>query len=229
MRIRPSSRRWLPIRWQSSVRVRFHQRSYQAFRHGSGIFVNQGDSFDAFEFARPLVTSRNDPLVSSFRIRAVRLQKDDRATIEAVGKKITGPHALDLANFQGVGPSVGKSRQPGGFGQGNRHVLGDFPLKQVPTVEQAEQHLETLIVQGQFPSHVTTVDQDVKIIGLAQFLLFRIFPSACIEVKAHDQVRTDFLVYQFGPGMNLTDPVDCLLYTSPSPRDAHESRMPSSA
>ena len=23
--------------------------------------------------------------------------------------------------------------------------------------------------------------------------------------------------------------VDCLLYTSPSPRDAHESRMPSSA
>ena len=25
------------------------------------------------------------------------------------------------------------------------------------------------------------------------------------------------------------DPWDCLLYTSPSPRDAHESRMPSSA
>ena len=24
-------------------------------------------------------------------------------------------------------------------------------------------------------------------------------------------------------------PLDCLLYTSPSPRDAHESRMPSSA
>ena len=30
---------------------------------------------------------------------------------------------------------------------------------------------------------------------------------------------------------NLSDPdsSDCLLYTSPSPRDAHESRMPSSA
>ena len=27
----------------------------------------------------------------------------------------------------------------------------------------------------------------------------------------------------------LGDPVICLLYTSPSPRDAHESRMPSSA
>ena len=27
----------------------------------------------------------------------------------------------------------------------------------------------------------------------------------------------------------LGQPVTCLLYTSPSPRDAHESRMPSSA
>ena len=32
-------------------------------------------------------------------------------------------------------------------------------------------------------------------------------------------------------GMNkkVTEPYLCLLYTSPSPRDAHESRMPSSA
>ena len=28
---------------------------------------------------------------------------------------------------------------------------------------------------------------------------------------------------------NLTDPWDCLLYTSPSPRDRTRSRMPSSA
>ena len=28
---------------------------------------------------------------------------------------------------------------------------------------------------------------------------------------------------------NIADDKDCLLYTSPSPRDAHESRMPSSA
>ena len=27
----------------------------------------------------------------------------------------------------------------------------------------------------------------------------------------------------------MTKAADCLLYTSPSPRDAHESRMPSSA
>ena len=29
--------------------------------------------------------------------------------------------------------------------------------------------------------------------------------------------------------VNEEHPGDCLLYTSPSPRDAHESRMPSSA
>ena len=35
------------------------------------------------------------------------------------------------------------------------------------------------------------------------------------------------------PGISISDnysqPTPCLLYTSPSPRDAHESRMPSSA
>ena len=30
-------------------------------------------------------------------------------------------------------------------------------------------------------------------------------------------------------GSNNADYYSCLLYTSPSPRDAHESRMPSSA
>ena len=33
----------------------------------------------------------------------------------------------------------------------------------------------------------------------------------------------------FGAGTAGTDITICLLYTSPSPRDAHESRMPSSA
>ena len=32
-----------------------------------------------------------------------------------------------------------------------------------------------------------------------------------------------------GKGLFLTTASGCLLYTSPSPRDAHESRMPSSA
>ena len=33
----------------------------------------------------------------------------------------------------------------------------------------------------------------------------------------------------FNPDINISTYDDCLLYTSPSPRDAHESRMPSSA
>ena len=32
-----------------------------------------------------------------------------------------------------------------------------------------------------------------------------------------------------GPLMKIAQLLSCLLYTSPSPRDAHESRMPSSA
>ena len=32
-----------------------------------------------------------------------------------------------------------------------------------------------------------------------------------------------------GMGKGIREFKDCLLYTSPSPRDAHESRMPSSA
>ena len=39
------------------------------------------------------------------------------------------------------------------------------------------------------------------------------------------------LVYRIGTHIPIPgiDPDSCLLYTSPSPRDAHESRMPSSA
>ena len=40
------------------------------------------------------------------------------------------------------------------------------------------------------------------------------------RVLAHDLLGQEGLEAQFVP---------CLLYTSPSPRDAHESRMPSSA
>ena len=48
-------------------------------------------------------------------------------------------------------------------------------------------------------------------------------------------ITTAGLTYKDGDNFNFIDasyraiPKDCLLYTSPSPRDAHESRMPSSA
>ena len=43
-------------------------------------------------------------------------------------------------------------------------------------------------------------------------------------LKADDWNATDYRNKR-----NLDNPYSCLLYTSPSPRDAHESRMPSSA
>ena len=38
-----------------------------------------------------------------------------------------------------------------------------------------------------------------------------------------------FLMGQLKDFLRLGNTIGCLLYTSPSPRDAHESRMPSSA
>ena len=37
------------------------------------------------------------------------------------------------------------------------------------------------------------------------------------------------MAFTNGGDMFFTEKCNCLLYTSPSPRDAHESRMPSSA
>ena len=61
-------------------------------------------------------------------------------------------------------------------------------------------------------------------------------PSKIDDCILTDELKTTFqtfvneghipnLLLSGGPGVGKT----CLLYTSPSPRDAHESRMPSSA
>ena len=47
------------------------------------------------------------------------------------------------------------------------------------------------------------------------------------EVNERLLDKSDVIVLSPGPGSPKDYP--CLLYTSPSPRDAHESRMPSSA
>ena len=45
-----------------------------------------------------------------------------------------------------------------------------------------------------------------------------------------EQPKLEFLQIAEGISIGFTvTPLGCLLYTSPSPRDAHESRMPSSA
>ena len=46
------------------------------------------------------------------------------------------------------------------------------------------------------------------------------------EPSVSDDIVSAYSIYWNG---NYYLPLPCLLYTSPSPRDAHESRMPSSA
>ena len=46
---------------------------------------------------------------------------------------------------------------------------------------------------------------------------------------AIDLGTANTLIWLKGKGVVINEPSICLLYTSPSPRDAHESRMPSSA
>ena len=41
--------------------------------------------------------------------------------------------------------------------------------------------------------------------------------------------RDDYILSVSAMGLKFSNPFGCLLYTSPSPRDTRESRMPSSA
>ena len=50
----------------------------------------------------------------------------------------------------------------------------------------------------------------------------------CFEIAADDIEGLEKLVLQIEPDLVVIGP-DCLLYTSPSPRDKRQSRMPSSA
>ena len=49
------------------------------------------------------------------------------------------------------------------------------------------------------------------------------------EYRLDDGTRVDLLFDGWACEIDWEDKWACLLYTSPSPRDAHESRMPSSA
>ena len=50
-----------------------------------------------------------------------------------------------------------------------------------------------------------------------------------ITPKALKQLEGQAYKYQTGSGIQRAHVYDCLLYTSPSPRDKRQSRMPSSA
>ena len=58
--------------------------------------------------------------------------------------------------------------------------------------------------------------------------------SYTMDFIGTDEINSDDKVYDYSLKADqsfqvVCDPKSCLLYTSPSPRDAHESRMPSSA
>ena len=73
----------------------------------------------------------------------------------------------------------------------------------------------TLLVDEQFESSVTGVDFSEHNIERAQ------------EIASSKNASAEFKV---GDAMNLPlEDASCLLYTSPSPRDKRQSRMPSSA
>ena len=57
-----------------------------------------------------------------------------------------------------------------------------------------------------------------KFYGIISFLLIAITIISCVEDGEFDV-----------PNITVEEPNICLLYTSPSPRDKRQSRMPSSA
>ena len=62
-----------------------------------------------------------------------------------------------------------------------------------------------------------------------KFLAIVTFAFLNAEENPFSVFDLDFWNYNAGIVMNFGDSYDCLLYTSPSPRDYAASRMPSSA
>ena len=68
--------------------------------------------------------------------------------------------------------------------------------------------------------------QAVGLASSADFSLMNLFIRADIIVKSVIILLIACSIYSWAV---IIEKLSCLLYTSPSPRDAHESRMPSSA
>ena len=74
------------------------------------------------------------------------------------------------------------------------------------------------------PTEVVQIDSEWPIMAVLQ--LFQYFPTKVVRVDLEWPILTVLQLFQYFP----TEVVQiCLLYTSPSPRDATLSRMPSSA
>ena len=69
----------------------------------------------------------------------------------------------------------------------------------------------------------------IKFIKAYKYLISPLLGNSCRYLPTCSEYSIDALKeYGFFKGL-LISIKSCLLYTSPSPRDAHESRMPSSA
>ena len=99
-------------------------------------------------------------------------------------------------------------------------------MREMQKVEQAEKHREMLEIAGKEAyGNVDMINNPPHYNG---------GPIECIDAIQAALTPEEFRGYCKGNNIKYTwrenrKGKDCLLYTSPSPRDAHESRMPSSA
>ena len=73
------------------------------------------------------------------------------------------------------------------------------------------------------------VDNQYDLVLLAKERTVQLNAGAPMLVEEDNDKRTIISLREIGDGKIDVKEVDCLLYTSPSPRDAIPSRMPSSA
>ena len=134
-----------------------------------------------------------------------------------------------------------------GGGDGDFHTLSAQVFKSdgtTPLTDQLTKKLSSSGVQS-FELRFTTTAEDAASWADAQlhidlsdegegelYRLYNAYLHMTYLTTAEEVLRPDAIVDVSDwepPSVDLAKIQDCLLYTSPSPRDAHESRMPSSA
>ena len=73
------------------------------------------------------------------------------------------------------------------------------------------------------------LNEEINLSSDFHLLIDRLSVNNNISERLADSIQTAFYEGKGECTIEFINSKDCLLYTSPSPRDAHESRMPSSA
>ena len=110
------------------------------------------------------------------------------------------------------------------------YSMGGGNYVQAPTWEEAEktfqEALRKLRQMAPTPEAVDGLTQKEKL----KFLkAYRDFDDAYSDLQVYSEYQERNLERDYRITEEIIESYNCLLYTSPSPRDAHESRMPSSA